>query len=331
MPVARRVASRYSSVFGPHDVVSASLTPRRPEHGGRERRHPGYPGDDRDTRCGRFGTVAGVTDDDVAAPGAGSAEQFIRVVLVDAADGAELVRSDVPAADLPDSFDADTTLTLGDAQWSVERAEPPTAAGFRETGTLTLALRRVELVDPRDLLFSLPTICDVVPSAEQLDVLSEDEWHEDDWRQIEFVAAGLADVVETEFDAIRVIYQEHAEYSDDGALIGFQQVHVRDQPAVPIPSPVSKQRLLSLLPAGPDTDGAGMFARTAGPVLLYGVADDDDVSVLGVHFDGAPGPEIGDPLREVMRSFHLVLVDWYRYVLVGADDLDGYLSEESDI
>jgi hypothetical protein len=250
-------------------------------------------------------------------------EQMIRVVFVDAASGAEFGRAGIAPDELPETFGPGTTLMLGGDDYVVEQAEP---AGFRAAGALTLTLRRVEAVDPQELLFSLPTICDTVPAAEQLG-----ELHEDDWRQIEFVAEGLRDVVETEFGAIRAIYEHEAEFDADDSLTGFRRLHVREHPAAPLPGPVSRERLLALLPAGEHTDGPGSFARTIGPVLVYGLSDADAVTVLGVQFSGAPGTALAGPLREVMTTFHLALVDWCRCELAGPDGIEDYLAEESAV
>jgi hypothetical protein len=249
-------------------------------------------------------------------------EQQIRVVFVDVADGVEFGRADVPAAELPEDFSVGIALSLAGEQWSVEGAEPP---DFRAAGMLTLTLRRLDLVDPKDVLFTLPTISDAVPSADQLGGLDED-----DWRQIEFVGAGLTDAVETEFAAIREIYQEHAEFSADDSLIGFRRLHVREQPAAPLPGPVSKQRLLGLLPDGTDTESGASFFRTLGSAVVYGLSDGDVVTVLGLYFGEAPPPGIAGPIRDVMAAFHVVLVDWCRCELVGPAGLDEYLAEESD-
>jgi len=250
-------------------------------------------------------------------------EQPIHVVFVDAPSGAEFGRAAIPPDQLPETFDPGTALTLGGTEYAVERAEP---AEFRAAGTLRLTLRPVEPVDPGDLLFSLPTICDTVPPAEQLG-----ELREDDWRQIEFVATGLADVVETGFAAIRDVYEREARFTDGDSLLGFGRLHVREHPQAPLPGLVSRQRLLNLLPVGEDTDGPGYFSRIIGPVLLYGLSDADAVTVLGLHFEGPPEPGLGAALREVMTTFHLALVDWCRCDLVGPDDIGRYLTEESGL
>src|SRR6266511_1286637 len=134
----------------------------------------------------------------------------VEVVFLDADTNEMIGRSVLPAEQLPDSFEPDTTVQIGDSTWSVERAEPPTAARFRPARKLTLSLRRVHLVPARDILYSLPTICDLLPSVG--DARHDDgrfEMLEDDWRQVEMAHADLTDVVEPRLRAIPAISDHH--------------------------------------------------------------------------------------------------------------------------
>jgi hypothetical protein len=239
----------------------------------------------------------------------------VRVVFVDAADGSEIGRADVPYDQLPETFEVQTTLELGDAQWAVERAEPPTAAQFIRSRGLVLTLRRIELVAPGDILFSLPTICDVVPST-SIDAVAGVRAGlsiaEDDWRQVELVDAGLIDVVHEEFRAIREIYDQHAHVDAEGHPVGFRQIHVRTRPGEPLPRPVPRPAGASLGPVGlHGQPGAvpGSFTLAAGPATLYGLADGDDVSVLAAAGDAT---EVAAVLGAFMQANALVLVDWCR-------------------
>src|SRR5258708_3062988 len=90
--------------------------------------------------------------------------ETIHVEFTDAATGAVFAQSDMPLTQLPDSFALNTTLHLGDEDWTVERAEPLTSTEFKRTGKLNLTLRRVMMVDPREILYSLPTIENVIPT-----------------------------------------------------------------------------------------------------------------------------------------------------------------------
>src|SRR4051812_9918971 len=92
----------------------------------------------------------------------------VRVELFDADTGKRFSVSDAPIERLPGSFEAATTLHLGEDDWQVVRATPVTAAEFSATGKLRLVLRRLpkpQHVDPKEILFSLPTICDATPGV----------------------------------------------------------------------------------------------------------------------------------------------------------------------
>src|SRR5438128_2305534 len=87
----------------------------------------------------------------------------IDVTLIDDASGKYIgVTKMLPEA-LPESFKLNTTLHLGDADWSVVRAQPETRAEFAKSKSLTIRLRKVEKIDPSKILYSLPSICDFIP------------------------------------------------------------------------------------------------------------------------------------------------------------------------
>jgi hypothetical protein len=84
----------------------------------------------------------------------------VTVIFVDGADGTEVGRSKLPPDQLPETFDADTSVDIGGTTWLVERAEPEGAAQWRVSRALTLVLRRTisPAVPARDILFSLPVL-----------------------------------------------------------------------------------------------------------------------------------------------------------------------------
>ena len=89
----------------------------------------------------------------------------ISVTLIDDATGSVFATTDMPPADLPETFALETTLHIGDVDWSVVDAVPRTRPEFSKSRKLTLRLRRVEKIDPSKILFSLPSICDRIPSV----------------------------------------------------------------------------------------------------------------------------------------------------------------------
>jgi hypothetical protein len=194
------------------------------------------------------------------------------------------------------------------------------------------------LVPADDILFSLPSICDALPAVAGPGDDGALEILEDDWRQVEVVAASLSGVIESEFRAIRAVYDQHARGAAGGLITGFDAIRVRTEPARPLPTPVSLRQVLSLLPppgrrcagvAFAETTGvaAGSFAVPFGPLRLYGLADGDAVTVLGLDVQPAADPPAGliRGLQDVLEAFDLVLVDWCDCAVIGSAGVAGYL------
>jgi hypothetical protein len=263
-----------------------------------------------------------------------TAARTVSVEFIDADTGRTFARSDLPADQLPDSFAPDTTLQLGDDPWRVERAEPLTAAQFVPAGRLVLTVRRLVSVPPREILYSLPTICDTVPAVGPAPTQAEClELHEDDWRQVELVSRSLALTVNAELDAIQRVYDRHGQRDAEGRFFGFREIHVRA--IVPLAEPVPWPRLRELLPAA-QHEYAGVRLRGAagvvtgsfavgGPLSWYGIAKRDLVSVIGLDLATAGGPVPATAIEPVLRAFDLVVVDWCRCAAIEPDGLSDYL------
>jgi hypothetical protein len=264
------------------------------------------------------------------------AARVVSVEFIDAATGRVFARSDMPASQLPDSFAPKTTLHLGGDPWLVDRAEPSSAAEFVASGRLVLTVRRLTTVSPQDVLYSLPTICDALPVVGPMpapvDCL---EFHEDDWRQVELVSRSQAMTVDTELDAIQIVYEQHGIRDSDGRVIGFNKIHVR--PGDPLIESVSWQRLRELLvPSSHEYGGVqfrgsaemafGSFALGVGPLVWYGLTAHDNVTVLGLTFATDDGPISTEAIEPVLREFDLALVDWCRCAAIGPDSVAEYLA-----
>ena len=97
----------------------------------------------------------------------------VSVTLIDDASGTVVASSNMAPGDLPDSFAIDTTLHLGEDDWSVTHAEPQTKAEFAKSGKLTLRLRKIELMDPKTISFSQ---LDITERFDDNESLHADEW-----------------------------------------------------------------------------------------------------------------------------------------------------------
>lgn len=234
----------------------------------------------------------------------------VHVTLIDAASQQVLGEADLPPEQLPESFALETTLHIGGDDWSVEHAEPMTRAAYVAAGRLRLVIRKLLRVDPKDILFSLPTLENTAPPME--DAGGDGDavlLHEDDWRQVELIAADLEPAIAAELAEIRRVHAER-----DG--IGFRRLHVRER----IPEPLRGTAI------GIDAVGRGRrrpigFRDHAGVVTGGFAFDVDDGAIYGRE-DGGRVVVLGawraDPevLIELARAHGLVVVDWCAAALI---------------
>src|SRR5262245_50356745 len=97
----------------------------------------------------------------------------VALTLIDDATGAAFATTMMPPADLPESFEIETTLHLGEADWSVVRAEPRTREEYTKSGSLTLRLRKVEKIATETISFSQLDITERFGDNQRL---GKDEW-----------------------------------------------------------------------------------------------------------------------------------------------------------
>lgn len=218
----------------------------------------------------------------------------IAVEFIDAETGQSLFRSDMPPEQLPASFEAATQLDVKEQKYEVVRAEPLTAEEFKKTGKLRLALRKITVTyaNPKEMLFSLPSICDEIPATADGSTKigkSTFEIHEDDWRQNEFVVRKHDELIERELAQIRAIH----ETKRSGP--GFKKLHVRVEIKRPLDTAVLSlddlQTRLGLSTkrydgisyrgmAGLLKDGFAL--QTASKIVLFGVQNQKRIEALCV-------------------------------------------------
>ncbi|MDC0717552.1 hypothetical protein [Nannocystis bainbridge] len=228
----------------------------------------------------------------------------IRVTFVDAADNSVFGEADVPAEHLPESFTTATTMRLGDGEWQVEQADPAERHEFLASGRLRLVLHEIQWVDPKTILFTLPTLEDTMPRLldEPADGFS---MHEDDWRQRELVSIAFMPEIEAELAAIRAVLA-----APTGG--GFANLHVRERIAEPLRDTGLVLAELQLAFGQPPRRDLGLgglrvadgfvFLPMEAPV--YGHEHEGRVAALGIV------DELPPALAELARRRELVLVDW---------------------
>jgi hypothetical protein len=245
------------------------------------------------------------------------APSIISVTFIDDSSSATIATLDLPIASLPETFELETTLHLGDDDWAVVGAQPPTKLEFIGSGKLVLRLSKVEKVSLSDLLYSLPSICDRLPDVANTSPGGNDLMlAEDDWRQFELVSRALAGDADAEIAAIRAIHE------NESAGIGWKKIHVRKRPDPPIASALGRADINRAfggvtfrgvcLAGSPVVAG---FSFRAGDLQCYGIGEDRAISVLGIVQEAAGGEAV-EALARIAHEFDLDLVHWCRCVRV---------------
>lgn len=175
-----------------------------------------------------------------------------------------------------------------------------------------------ELLDPRRILFSLPTLCEVTP---ELDTVAAPAGarilHEDDWRQIEFAPHRNLSHVERELGELTTFTRLYRKGP------GWSQIYLRKEHPTPLAWQAFHVTSLPELSHSPlavngRTVQDGFALHDGGPWFLYGqTTRDGDVLQLGL----SPAPEppslrFASAVSDLARTADCLLIDWYRAIPV---------------
>lgn len=250
----------------------------------------------------------------------------VTVAFIDELTGKQIASSEMPLDQLPDTFALDTTLDMAGAPYVVVRAEPMTKAEFSKTKRLSIGLRRLESLDPKTILFSLPTISgSALPktfaSASRNDIVTI---HEDDWRQCEFISCVHSAEISAELAGIQNIR------TNEAAAVGWRKIHLRERIAAPLPAGVTWSTVRNLLgdvdPIGGVAFGRAencivdaVGARFPDGLILWGVPDHGALGALCVENVDAATPATISALKQVADEISCVVVHWCRCQIHGRD------------
>lgn len=245
-------------------------------------------------------------------------QHLIKLTLIDDATDAIIGESAVDAQAIPESFRPDTTLQIGDKEWSVVQAEPTTRAEYVDSGQVVLRLHRIESVDPQEILYSLPTVWHgQPPTGGPLLEGRELLLHEDEWRQVELVSLSQKDVVGEELAEITEVLKTSRVEG-----VGFRKIHLRKRLEQPLQGvELSLESLRRTFESATEskvvlhdsshcvTDSFSFFLTRE--VALYGVCDAAGVDVLAVAVLGHERQSVPLPgIRRLADEVGLLAVDW---------------------
>ncbi len=238
----------------------------------------------------------------------------VKVTFIDESTGEVFGVTEMPPNALPESFEIDTTLHLDGDDWSVVSANPKVRAEYAKS--LTLRLHRIEMMEPKEILFSLPSICDSIPGVSNQPLIGNElVLAEDDWRQIELVSNGFRSDVDAEIAKIQLIHEN----AFDGG--GWGEIHLRTKPEVPLNDNLRLDDLAKMFPESNPIVGVAYcdantqitdgYAFRVGELTIYGIAPNGLVTVVA--FDQYAVLSHGnflDQVRAFARDSKLDLVDW---------------------
>lgn len=151
---------------------------------------------------------------------------IIDVTFVDAETAEPFLELKLPVRGLPKR---DTTWTLGKIDWWIVDSTPERVEDIVKGGKVSLVLRKVQYVDPATILFSIPTVADLIPEEEVAggSMANALILLEDDWLQLELVPRQLLPSLAAELTGVKEVLTNGREKT------GFKRAHVRK--AVPLP------------------------------------------------------------------------------------------------
>jgi hypothetical protein len=175
-------------------------------------------------------------------------------------------------------------------------------------------------LDPSNILFSLATICDPMPAFDEAPAPAGARWlHEDDWRQIEFVAVANRDYIGQQLESLALFKQQHRRGS------GWDAIYPRAEHPTPLAATglhLDKDQGLttSALTIGePARPVRGGFTLSDGSDwFIYGQrVPDGQLNQLGLQPGrSAISEEMAGTISQFARAANLMLVDWYRRTIV---------------
>ena len=251
----------------------------------------------------------------------GKKQNKIRVEFLENGKDKPFAVSMIPIEQLPETFEISTTLDVSGKKWNIESATPKLRTDIERGGKLLLVLSPVQMVNPNDILFSLPTINDGMCGLQKASSLDEMlVIHEDDWRQIEFISGKLLEDIESEMKGIRIIHETKRKGP------GFTGLHARKLIEKPLGGiTISYFALKSLFTVSKEFRGFGFgspmviaergFAfETKDGLKFYGVLNQEGV-VIFLCLANTDG--FADQCGKLMKMFHLVGVNWCRCQIIG--------------
>ena len=240
----------------------------------------------------------------------------IKVQFIDNATGETIGISEMTPDQLPETFSVATKMQIKTDQWEVEKAIPEQAAEFIKSKELVLKMRKLEMIDPANILYTLPTISNELPAYTNTARFNDfkTQLHEDDWRQNEFFAPASLPLIEAEIAKVKEIWENYSEEVKDQPFTAFSKCYPRELSEVQELS-IALEQLKSLLNTS-ETGGVAIndqwvangFSLRTKDSTYYGLLNGDQVSRLCI---SEFTDKTIDEILSINSAFNLHFINWY--------------------
>jgi hypothetical protein len=204
-------------------------------------------------------------------------------------------------------------------------------------GSSAQAAPQVETIDPSKLRYSMPTVAAddiqyIRPTAQSFE--GAPQFHEDEWRQLEFYPASRLPELQTRLREYKVFEQQNRTPHGWNKIYARRMTGPAVLPAAAIsavaellkarvqPSPILTT---ASRPLGQVKDGFTL--RVADTVFLYGTASGSAISSLAALVgSGGDDQSLTQAFSRLYISHKLVLVDWRSQMVLTSVGSDGRIS-----
>ena len=248
----------------------------------------------------------------------------IKVQFIDNFTGQTIGVSEMKAEQLPETFSVETNMHLYDNEWTVEEAIPESSVDFIKTKNLVLKMRKVEYMNPQDILYTLPTISNELPLTTKSVLFTDFEIsiHEDDWRQNEFLDKSSLPLIDIEISKIKGIWANNSK-EVEADFNAFDKCHVRDsigEPNLDIDFDKLKETLkidhIGSIQIGNQFIENGFSLKTD-LTTYYGTIENNRVTQFCIcNFTDNTIEEI----NKIVKSFDLIFINWYHCDIITEND-----------
>ena len=185
-----------------------------------------------------------------------------------------------------------------------------------------------QVIDPKKILFSVPTLSDDIAPLEPLSEKPSSKdfgFHEDEWCQIEFLPKSQLKTAQQMLKDYKQFEQAHRVHE------GWNDVYVREIQRVPLLSTTQPIENLEKLLGAKAGDAPFLFTYGAisgkvkngftiplgGNITIYGYVDGDNIPVLGANVGKDPDDSrLTDAFLKLNASEGLLLIDWRAQLLI---------------